>query len=168
MSASEIERLVTDQVVALAERAELRHVKPHGTLYNIAARDAGVATAIARAVRAIDERLVLFGLAGSELVRAGRACGLRVAEEVFADRRYRADGSLVPRGEVGAVIEDEDEAVEQVLRMVNDGEVCAVDGGRVKIAADTLCLHGDGAHAVEFAQRIRTELDRAGVKVAAI
>ncbi len=168
MSAREIERLVTEQVVALAEMAELRHVKPHGALYNIAARDAGVAAAIARAVRAIDERLVLFGLSGSELVRAGRTCGLRVAEEVFADRRYRADGSLVPRGEARAVIESEDEAMEQVLRMVNTGEVCAVDGGRVKIVADTICLHGDGARAVVFARRIRTGLERAGIEVAAI
>jgi Uncharacterized proteins, homologs of lactam utilization protein B len=167
LSATEIERLVTEQVAGLAEIAEVRHVKPHGALYNIAARDAVVAEAVARAVRAIDERLVLFGLAGSELVRAGRACGLRVAEEVFADRRYRADGSLVPRSEANAIIEDEGAAVEQVLRMVNDGEVCAVGGGRVKIVADTICLHGDGAHAVEFARRIRTALERAGVTVAA-
>lgn len=166
LSAAEIERLVTEQVAGLAEIAEVRHVKPHGALYNIAARDAVAADSIARAVRAIDERLVLFGLAGSELVRAGRACGLRVMEEVFADRRYRADGTLVPRSQANAIIEDEGEAVEQVLRMVTDGEVCAAGGGRVKIVADTICLHGDGAHAVEFARRIRTALERAGVTVA--
>ncbi len=168
LTAAEIERLVTEQVEALGKITEVRHVKPHGALYNIAAREARVAAAIARAVRALDERLMLFGLAGSELVRAGRACGLRVVEEVFADRRYRADGTLVPRSEAGAVIEDEGEAVEQVLRMVSDGEVRAVEGGRVTIVADTICLHGDGAQAVEFARRIRTELERAGVTVAAV
>jgi Uncharacterized proteins, homologs of lactam utilization protein B len=167
LAPEEIETLVREQVRALCAIGEVRHVKPHGALYNIAAREEAVAAAIARAVRTIDGKLVLVGLAGGALVRAGRACGLRVAEEVFADRRYRADGTLVPRSDPRAVIAETDEAVEQVLRMVNDGEVCAADGGRVKIVADTICLHGDGAHAAVFAQRIRAALERAGVTVAA-
>ena len=168
LSAAEIERLVREQVEALRAMGEVRHVKPHGALYNIAAREKKTAEAIARAVRASDERLVLYGLAGSELVHAGRACGLRVAEEVFADRRYRSDGSLVPRSEPNAVIDDAREAVAQVLAMVHDGEVRAVDGTRVKLVADSICVHGDGAHAVAFARRIREELAGAGVRVAAI
>lgn len=163
----EIERLVTKQVAALCGMADVRHVKPHGALYNLAAREWVVAEAIARAVRGVDERLILFGLAGSELVRAGRAGGLRVAEEGFGDRRYGAGGALVPRSEARAMIEDEAEAVAQVLRMVREGSVRAVEGTEVRIAVDTICVHGDGAHAVEFARRIREGLEKAGVTVVA-
>jgi len=167
LTSAEIRALVAAQIAALRAFAPVRHVKPHGALYNLAARDRVVADSIAEAVHAADPALVLFALAGSELVRAGRARGLRVAEEVFADRTYRADGSLTPRSQPGALIEDEERAAAQVVRMVREGRVRAGDGSDVSIAADTICLHGDGAHAVAFARRLNAELQRAGVTLQA-
>ncbi|RFC49844.1 MAG: UPF0271 protein [Verrucomicrobia bacterium] len=159
--------LVVTQIAALARFAPLRHVKPHGALYNLAARDAAVARVIAEAVRAVDVSLVLFGLAGSELVRAGRAAGLRVAEEVFADRTYQRDGSLTPRSGLDALITDEAVAVAQVLRLVREGAVRTTEGTDVAIKADTVCLHGDGLHAVAFARRLKAELTQAGIELKA-
>lgn len=167
LSAAEIQALVRSQVEALRALAPVRHVKPHGALYNLAARDRGVAEAVAGAVRSVDAGLILFALAGSELVRAGRAHGLRVAEEVFADRTYRADGALTPRSQSGALIEEEAQAVAQVRRMVREGLVRATDGSDVRIAADTVCLHGDGAHAVAFARRLNEALSRDGISIRA-
>lgn len=145
----------------------LAHVKPHGALYTMAARDAGLAAAIARAVRDFDPALRLVGLAGSALVEAGRAAGLAVAAEAFADRGYRADGSLQPRGEAGALLDDAGQACAQALGIVRDGAVTAVDGRRVALHADTLCLHGDGPHALDFARRLRDAFAAAGVRIAA-
>ncbi len=145
----------------------VRHVKPHGALYNLAARDRAVADVIAEAVFECDPALILFGLAGSELVAAGRARGLRVASEVFADRTYQADGSLTLRTQADALIVNEEISVAQVLRMVREGVVRATDGTDVEIAADTVCLHGDGAHAVAFARRLSTELRAAGIAIKA-
>jgi UPF0271 protein len=150
-----------------AAGTRLTHVKPHGALYNMAARDAVLADAIARAVHDFDPHLRLFGLAGSALVEAGRAIGLPVAAEAFVDRRYRADGSLQPRREAGAVIEDTDQALVQALGIARDGAVHTPDGQRVLLHADTLCLHGDGAHAVQLARRLRSELEAAGLRIAA-
>ena len=154
LAATEVRALVERQVRALQQIGAVVHVKPHGALYNLAARDAVIAEAVARAVHAVDARLVLFALRGSELVRAGRRVGLRVAEEVFADRTYRADGALTPRAEAGAVITNEAVAIAQALRMVRAG-------------ADTICLHGDGAHAVALARRLHVELRRAGIEIRA-
>jgi UPF0271 protein len=151
--------------LAAAQKARLAHVKPHGALYNMAARDFGIADAIAAAVRAIDPRLIVFGLAGGELLRAGRARGLRVAAEVFADRTYRRDGSLTPREQPGALIASEADAVAQVLRLVREGAVRATDGSDVLVTADTVCLHGDGPRAVAFAWRLRAALAAAGIEV---
>jgi UPF0271 protein len=167
LTPGELGRLVTDQIGALQAFGRVRHVKPHGALYNLAARDRAVADVIATAVHAIDPELILFGLAGSELVRAGRRHGLHVAEEVFGDRTYRRDGSLTPRSEAGAMIEREEEAVAQVLRMVREGVVRATDGTDVAIKADTICLHGDDARAVEFAEKIRAGLEAAEVEIKA-
>ena len=155
------------QLIVQPWGGRLAHVKPHGALYNMAARDAGLARAVAEAVRAVDPRLVLFGLAGSQLLSVGRACDLRVASEVFADRTYQPDGSLTPRSRPDALIQDEDAAVAQVLRMVREGRVRATDGTDVPIRADTVCVHGDGPHAVVFARRLRMELATAGVAVKA-
>lgn len=155
LSPAEIFALVKDQVMALRAFTALRHVKPHGALYNLAARDAAVAGAIAVAVRTVDPKLVLFGLAGSELIKAGRARGLRVAEEVFADRTYQADGSLTPRSSPDALITDEDAAVAQILRLIREGKVRATDGTDFSLKADTVCLHGDGSNPVAFAKKIR-------------
>ena len=154
LEASEVRALVERQVRALQQLGTVVHVKPHGALYNLATRDAVIAEAVAGAVHAVDARLVLFALRGSELVRAGRRVGLRVAEEVFADRTYRADGALTPRAEAGAIITNEAVAIAQALRMVRAG-------------ADTICLHGDGAHAVALARRLNVELRRAGIEIRA-
>ena len=166
----EVHGFVLYQVGALAgicraEGARLHHVKPHGALYNMAARDAGLAEAIAHAVRDFDQQLVLYGLAGSELIRAARAAGLRAASEVFADRTYQADGSLTPRSRADAMIGDAASAVAQVERMVRRGEVVATDGTVVHIQAHTLCIHGDEPGAATFAREIRTALESGGVQV---
>jgi UPF0271 protein len=150
-----------------AAGARLHHVKPHGALYNMAARDMKLADAIACAVRDFDPGLWLFGLAGSALPEAGRAAGLAVAAEAFADRGYRADGSLQPRREPGAVITESDQAIAQAMAMAREGKVRAVDGSIVTLKADTLCVHGDGAHAVAFARNLRAALEAAGIAIAA-
>lgn len=165
LGSAELERLLTTQIAALREIGPVRHVKPHGALYNLAARERAVASVIADAVFVIDPTLILFALAGSELARAGEARGLRVAAEAFADRRYQADGSLVPRDQPGAVIEGETTACEQVLQLVREGVVLTIDGKSVPLAADTICLHGDGVRAVEFAQRLRQTLGSAGIDI---
>ena len=162
---ADVRRLVRDQVEALRAIAPLRHVKPHGALYNLAGRDPAIAEAIAGAVRDAGPHLILFALAGSALLRAGRALGLQVASEVFADRTYQADGSLTPRARPGALIFDEAHAVAQALRMVREGLVRAADGADVPVVADTICLHGDGAHPVAFARRLRAVLESEGVEV---
>lgn len=159
----------TQDLLALAgqTRVRVRHVKPHGALYNMASRDPGLAEAAATAVYEADPRLVLVGLAGSRLLEAGCACGLSTLSEVFADRTYRSDGSLTPRCEADALIRDAARGVAQVLGMVRDGRVIATDGSRVAIKADTICLHGDGAHAVEFARQLRAGLQEAGIEIKA-
>ena len=164
---AEVRALVERQIAALRALGPVTHVKAHGALYNLAARDAALADAVAEAVCAVDRTLVLFALAGSELVRAGREGGLRVASEVFADRTYQRDGSLTPRSQPDALIHDEEVAVAQVLRMVREGAVRATDGTDVAIRADTVCVHGDGAHAVAFARRLNAELRRAGIEIKA-
>ena len=155
------------QAVCNATGARLRHVKPHGALYNLAARDAGVADAIATAVRASDPTLWLYALSGSALAEAGRLAGLSVAEEVFAERGYTADGRLAPRGQPGAVIEDLDVALAQVRTMLREQVVVALDGSRVPLQADTVCLHGDRVDAAAFATALRAALEAEGIMVAA-
>lgn len=165
--------MVVYQVGALAGFAKaagvsLHHVKPHGALYNMAAKDRELADAIARAVRDIDVSLVLYGLAGSELIRAGEAAGLKVASEVFADRSYQADGSLTPRSQPNALLESDEEAVQQVLTMVTEKRVKAVTGEWVALEADTICIHGDGAHALSFANKVKAALQQAGVEIKSV
>ncbi|AOY92074.1 hypothetical protein BKK79_09925 [Cupriavidus sp. USMAA2-4] len=150
-----------------AQGGELAHVKPHGALYNQAARDPALAEAIVRAVRDFDSDLVFFGLAGSAMVKVAREAGLRVKEEVFADRGYNPDGSLVKRGTPGALHEDEAVALDQTLTMVREQRVRAIDGSWVPIRAETVCLHGDGAHALAFARRIRERLGAEGIAIRA-
>jgi UPF0271 protein len=167
-----IARLVQSQLARLAaiaaeEGTRIAHVKPHGALYNLAARDRGVADAIAAAIVAFDPSLMLYGLSGSQLTTAGEAAGLRVAHEVFAERGYDADGTLAPRGTAGAVIENLDAALAQVRSLLHEGIVIARDGSRVPLRADTLCLHGDRADAAGFARALRKALDADGVIVAA-
>jgi UPF0271 protein len=172
-SPAEIEDFVLYQIAALAgvARAEglsLQHVKAHGALYNMAARDLAMAAAIARAVRSFDPSLILFGLPNSALIVAGQQAGLRVAGEAFADRAYEPDGSLQSRSIPGSVIHDPETVVARAVQMVTTGTVVATDGSAIDLRADTLCLHGDTPGAADLAQRVRAGLEQAGVRVSAL
>lgn len=150
-----------------AEGGVMRHVKPHGMLYNQAAKDPQLADAIAKAVHACDPALILVGLAGSELIRAGERFGLTTRQEVFADRGYLADGSLVPRSQPGALIEDEEQSLTQTLEMVERGRVKSLTGEWASVIAQTVCIHGDGEHALAFARRLRSAFESRGIKIVA-
>ncbi|CDQ38971.1 MULTISPECIES: LamB/YcsF family protein [Virgibacillus] len=143
----------------------LKHVKPHGALYNLAARDEKVADAIARAVYDLDSNLILIGLANSALLSAGIAAGINVASEVFADRTFTAEGFLTPRNVKGAFIYDVKDAAEQMKRIVVDQKVKAIDGTIIDLKADTICIHGDGKHAVAFAEALQTTLSNNGITI---
>ena len=166
---AEASRLVLMQIEQLYEVAgsRLRHVKLHGALYNQVSREPLLAEAVVSDLARLWPNLILYALAGSQLARAARAGGLRVAEEVFADRTYQRDGSLTPRHEANAFVEDEDAMVSHVLTMIQRGVVRANDGSEIPIVADSVCLHGDGPHAVAFATRLRQELAAAGISVKA-
>ena len=146
------------QGFANAAGTTLHHVKPHGAFYNQAAKNIQLARGIARAVKDLGREVILYGLAGSCLVDAANELKVPVWQEVFADRRYTKEGFLVPRTQAGAVIEDEAAALEQVMQMAKKGQVTAIDGSIIKIQADTLCIHGDNPHAVEFARKIQAAL----------
>ena len=154
--------------VAAAEGVAIQHVKPHGALFNMAVRNAELAAAIARAVTAFDKALILFGLPGSEILAAGRAAGLRVAAEVFADRAYEADGSLTSRRKPGSVIHDPAAVVSRAVRMVKEQTVIATDGSVVRVEADTICVHGDTPGSDDLAAKIRAGLEAASITVKAI
>jgi 5-oxoprolinase (ATP-hydrolysing) subunit A len=154
--------------VAAAEGVRVQHVKPHGALFNMAVRNAELAGAIARAVAAIDRSLILFGLPGSEILRAGRAAGLRVAAEIFADRAYEPDGSLMSRRQPGAVIHDAATVVSRAVKMVKDRSVVASDGSIVALDAETICVHGDTPGSDALAASIRSGFESAGIIVKAI
>ncbi|HWW85561.1 MAG TPA: 5-oxoprolinase subunit PxpA [Vicinamibacterales bacterium] len=154
--------------VASAEGMKLQHVKPHGALFNMAVRDPELSAAIARAVAAFDRSLILFGLPGSEILVAGRAAGLRVAAEVFADRAYESDGSLASRRKPGAVIHDPAAVVARAVQMIEKHTVTAIDGKAVNLEADTICVHGDTQGSDTLAAQIRAGLERAGITVKAI
>lgn len=152
--------------VAAAAGGRVTHVKPHGALSNRAAQELPVAAAIGRAIRRVDPTLVYVAMPGTALEAGAAAERLPIAREVFADRTYRADGTLTPRGEAGASIHDPDRAADQILRIVEEGAVVATDGTRVPLTADTVCVHGDNPDAVTLAERVRTRLEAAGVTVA--
>jgi UPF0271 protein len=173
LSPQAIAGIVIQQIEALAaiastEGVRLQHVKPHGALFNIALRDRQVADAIARATASVDPSLILFGLPNSELIAAGGAAGLRTAREVFADRAYHSDGTLVPRTEPGAVIDDPDRVLARVVTMVRERAVVSADGTRVPLEFDTICVHGDTPGAADLAASIRAALFRDGIEVAAV
>lgn len=151
--------------IVKAEGGTLTHVKPHGQLYNQAVKEPELAEAIVDAVRRFDPSLKFFGLAGSGMIDAARRAGLTPVEEVFADRGYMPDGSLVPRSQPGALIEDEEASLAQTLALVRDHQVRAIDGSTVAVNAQTVCLHGDGAHALAFARRIRDRLTIEGIAI---
>ena len=153
--------------IVQAEGGLLRHVKPHGMLYNQAATDSVLADAIARAVLAVNPALILVGLAGSELIRAGERLGLPTRQEVFADRGYQASGQLVPRSQPGALIANEEQALAQTLEMIQRGRVRSIEGQWTSVNAQTVCLHGDGEHALAFARRLRAAFAAQGIIVQA-
>lgn len=147
------------------KEVKLQHVKPHGAFYNMAAKNRELAMAIAQGIYEVDKDLILVGLSNSELTKAGKQVGLRVANEVFADRAYNTDGTLVSRKEEGAVIHDTNLAISRVLRMVKEGKVEAINGEDISIQADTICVHGDNPQAVAFVKTIRDTLQREGIEV---
>ncbi|MFT9849214.1 LamB/YcsF family protein [Aneurinibacillus sp. REN35] len=151
-----------------ASGARMQHVKPHGALYNMAAKDSALSEAIAEAIYKVDPELILFGLSGGELAKAGERIGLKTAHEVFADRTYQIDGTLTSRREPDALITNTEEAVRQVVRMVKEQKVYTMQKQDIDIKADTVCIHGDGMHALEFARTIRELLSQADVSVRAI
>ncbi|XXQ69345.1 5-oxoprolinase subunit PxpA [Neisseriaceae bacterium B1] len=155
------------QALCDAAGVELSYVKPHGALYNQSAKDTQLADLIAETISELNPKLKLMGLSGSLHIQAAQQAGLGVISEVFADRRYMPDGSLVPRSRPDAQVSSDDEAVAQVLQMVREGSVTAVGGSRVVVQADSVCLHGDGEHALEFADKIRAALAENGIKVQA-
>lgn len=147
---------------------KMQHVKPHGGLYNMAAKDAELAMAIAEGIYEVDKNLILMGLANSEMTKAGLAVGLKVANEVFADRAYNPDGTLVSRKLEGSMIHDRDLAISRVVRMVTEGKVQAITGEDIDIKADSICVHGDNPKAVEFVNSIRKALEAEGVKIVSV
>jgi len=173
MEPREIADLVLYQVgavaaIAKAEGTAIRHVKPHGALYNMSVRRADVAEAIARAVASFDGGLLLMGLPGSELLSAGARLGLRIAAEAFADRSYEPDGTLTPRHLSDSVLSEPGRAVERAVRMVREGKVVARDGSTFSISVDTICVHGDTPNAAELAAAVRLGLEQSGVEVKAL
>ena len=167
----EIKSLVIEQVqlvqsLAAAMGLSLHHVKPHGALYNKAAKDEETAIAIAEAVYAIDPSLILFGLANSESGKAAKNLGLAFYNEVFADRTYTDQGQLTPRTEVNAMITTDEEAIRQVLQMLQEETVTSTNGKKIPIQADTICIHGDGEHAVSFAQHINSIILASNIQIA--
>ena len=151
-----------------AENVILAYVKPHGALYNQAAKDPALARLIAQTIKAFDPKLALMGLSGSLMLNVAQEEGLSIISEVFADRHYLADGSLVPRTRDDALVENDEEAISQVLQMVLEGTVPTIEGSKVAIQADSICLHGDGAHAIEFAEKIRVALSKNQIEINAI
>jgi UPF0271 protein len=171
LTPAEVHNAVTYQVGALAAFSpgkKLQHVKPHGALYNTAVRDEGVARAIVSAVKAFDPDLIHVVLAGSQWESIARSEGVRVARECYADRAVTPEGTLVPRSQPGAVVHDPDEVVARSLKLATEGKVFAVDGTEIDFSADSICLHGDTAGAVELAAAVRGSLETAGVEIVAM
>jgi len=160
-----LEQIGTLAAISKAEGVALSHVKPHGALYNKAAVDYETALAIGKAIKLSNGSLMYCGLAGSQMEKAAAALNLRFASEVFADRAYWGDGTLVPRNQDGAIIEDVEAAATRVLRMICEGKVVAIDGNDLDLRASTVCIHGDSANAQVFATRIKTVLEAAGVQL---
>ncbi len=173
VSPKELKAMVQYQIGALtafcrANDVRLSHVKPHGAMYNMAAKDLKLALAIAEGIYEVDPELILLGLSGSLLIRAAKETGLTPASEVFADRAYEEDGSLVARTKEGAVISDEKAAMDRVLEMVKEGTVTAISGKKIQLKPDSICLHGDGVRAVEFAKGIRQRLLDEGIEICSL
>lgn len=173
MSLKDICEIVTDQITALdiivrSAGSKLKHLKPHGALYNQSAQEADLASSIAEAVRDVDNSLILFGLSGSSSINEAAKIGLRTASEVFADRTYQTNGSLTPRTDANALIHETETAITQVLDMIKYGRVRSTEAIMIPIVAETVCIHGDGENAVKFARAINSTLKENGVTITAI
>lgn len=173
LSPSEVYDLILYQIGALdafcrSSGVRMNHVKPHGALYNLAAKDAKLAEAIATAVASFDSDLILYGLAGSEMIHAGAAAGLQTAAEGFADRTYQEDGTLTSRNQPNALIHDAEVALRQVLQMVGQGTVTTLSGKTVPVKVDTICLHGDNEQAILFAQKLNGRLSTNGMTISPV
>ena len=169
-SPAEVKAMVQYQIGALwafckARGVKLQHVKPHGAMYNMAGKDPALAESICQGICEVDPDLILLGLSGSEMLKAAKRMGLRAAREVFADRAYEEDGSLVARKKEGAMITDEAEAIRRVIRMVKEGKVTAITGKEISVRADSVCVHGDGPKALAFVQKIREALTKEGIRI---
>jgi UPF0271 protein len=158
-------QLRTIDKLAKAHEKSLSHVKPHGALYNMSAKNQEIAAAIGRAVKDFDENLILFGLSGSYSIMQAKALGVKTASETFADRTYQDDGSLTSRSQPNALIEDANKVVEQVLQMIKEKTVTTVTGKKIPIVADTICIHGDGRHAIEFAKAIHDAMKKNEIEI---
>ena len=173
VSTAELKAMVMYQVGALAAFCKARdikmnHVKPHGAMYNMAAKDIKLALAIAEGIAEVDDSLILLGLSGSQLLKAGMETGLKCAAEVFADRAYEEDGSLVARTKPGAVIADENEVIERVIKMIKLGKVQTITGKEIEIKPDSICVHGDNPKALNFVKLIRERLIGENIKIEAM
>lgn len=173
VSPLELKAMVQYQVGALsafctANGIKMNHVKPHGAMYNMAAKDIKLATAIAEGIVEVDDSLILLGLSGSELLNGAKSVGLKCANEVFADRAYEEDGSLVTRTKPGAVIADENEVIERVIGMIKTGRVKSVTGKEIEIRPDSICVHGDNPKALNFVCLIRERLISEGINIEAL
>lgn len=173
VSPKELKNYIKYQIGALdafvqSEGGHMQHVKPHGAMYNMAAKDKAMADAIAEAVFEVDSELILMGLSGSQLLESAKTIGLKTASEVFADRAYQNDGSLVPRSQEGALIHDGEKAVSQVLQMIEKGTVTSLSGREIPLVAESICVHGDNEKALAFVRLIRQRLDQANIQVGAL
>ncbi|MDS9473047.1 LamB/YcsF family protein [Sporosarcina pasteurii] len=153
------------QAFVSAEGGTLQHVKPHGALYNMSAKDARLAEAIARAIYQLNPKLRLYGLANSKLIEAGRKIGLETVTEIFADRTYQRDGSLTPRSHPNALITNTEKAIEQVMQIIKEQQVTTIDGSTIKLQGQTVCIHGDGENAIQFAQQVSAALRKEKISI---
>lgn len=148
-----------------AHNIKMSHVKPHGSLYNMAGKDIELSLAICEGIKSVNPNLILLGLSGSKMIEAAKMTGIKYASEVFADRAYNDDGSLVDRKKKGAVITDEDEAIKRVIQMVKEGRVKSINGNDIEIQAQSICIHGDNIKALEFAKKIRHSLECENIEI---
>lgn len=166
----EAKTMVQYQIGALsafcrAHNIKMSHVKPHGALYNMAGKNLELASAICEGIREVNPNLILLALSGSKMIEAAKMTGLRYASEVFADRAYKDDGSLVDRKKNGAVITDEDEALKRAVRMIKEGRVRSINGNDIEIEVQSICVHGDGIKALEFVKKIRQNLEYENIEI---
>ncbi|MEO6546958.1 MAG: 5-oxoprolinase subunit PxpA [Ferruginibacter sp.] len=170
LTTAEIRSIVLKQLdlinnIVRAAGAKLHHIKPHGALYNMAAKDSSLAKAMADSVNEFDSSLIYYGLSGSVMIEEAIKVGLQVAREVFADRTYQSNGSLTPRSNAGALLTNAEESIIQVMQMITEGNITAVTGERINIDADTICIHGDGPQAIDFAKQIYHRLTISGIRI---